>query len=90
MIQRQFRRYDRAEIEMAVREMRFQADSGMLAGWIEKGESFHLMALCARTDGIYTFERFLHDARKRGSATKERHGELVPVTIRLEREGLTP
>ena len=84
VIQRQLRRYDRADIEAAVREFRFQADAGMLTGWVEKGETFHLMALCARTDGIYTFEKYLHAARKREAKSTSKHGEPTKVKIALE------
>lgn len=65
VLKRQLSGYPRSDVELAVGELRRQADAGMLAGWIGKGEEFHLMALCAEPNGgIQTFERFLHDARK--------------------------
>ena len=65
VLRRLLQRESRADVALVVREIRTQAEYGKLRPWIAPGDDFTMRALLARTNGVITFQRFLHEARKR-------------------------
>lgn len=65
------------DIVMAVKEVRRQCNFGKLTGWLKPGEPFTMVALLARSTGLDTFRRFLHEARKREASKKVKVGQSV-------------
>lgn len=82
ILKRPLRAVARHEIMLAVREVRLQADAGLLAGWIGRGENFSLKVLVSGNTGggITFFERFRHEGMKREEANgKGERSTLTPV-----------